>query len=98
MLYVSQRSLPAFMQSRVKAELDNLQEGLEELGVLSLLLDNPRILRQLFLAQFQCLSADLMQDLFDVQFSPLGANTIEKEEQQVLFWINFLHEVEVSIT
>ena len=94
MLYVSQSSLLAFLQTRVKAELDNLREGLEVLGVLSLLRDNPHILRQPFVAQLQCISADLLQELFEVQFSPQGANAREKEEQLVLYWINFLHEVE----
>jgi len=82
------------VQARVKAELDSLKEGLEVLDVLSLLQKNPRTLRQLFFACQQTLTADAVQDLFAVEFSPSGSNSREKEEELIMFWVTFLNVIE----
>ena len=82
------------VQVWVKAELDSIREGLEVLDVLSLLQRNPHTLRQLFIAYQQTLTADSLQDLFAVQFSPNGSNSREKEEELIMFWVTFLNLIE----
>ena len=78
----------------MKAELDDLKQGLSELGIISLLQKYPITLRPLFVATYDVLTADFIQDIFKPMYSLSGSNQREKEEETVMYWINFLQEIE----
>ena len=78
----------------MKAELDELKQGLGELGIVSLLQKYLITLRPLFVATYDILTADIVQDLFKPCYSPSGSNQREKEEEVIMYWINFLQEIE----
>ena len=78
----------------MKAELDEIKESLQTLNVLELLQTNPVTMRSLFVAHQQCLTADIVQDLFVPVLSPEGGNKWELEEEALMFWVNFLQEVQ----
>lgn len=78
----------------VKAELDQLCDGLMCMGVLQLIQQNP-VMRTLFLPRPpKPLTADSMINMFTTKFSPLGANCREDEEAAVMKWVQFLQAVE----
>jgi len=79
---------------KVKAELDDIKAGLETLGVLKLLQQHPLTMRSLFVDTHDVLTADILQDLFTVEFSLRGSNERDKEEEVILHWITFLQEIE----
>ena len=78
----------------MKAELDDLAKGLGELGILSLLRKHPVTMRALFVATHDILTAEIVQDLFKPDYSPSGSNQREREEEIIMYWINFLQEIE----
>ena len=80
----------------VKAELDQLAEGLKTLGVLELLRSNPNAMRQLFIHSEVPLTVDLMLDMFVSNLSPSGSNSREMEEAVVMNWVNYLQIIEGS--
>lgn len=83
----------------IKTELDQICDGLNCMGVLQLMRNNPALLRPLFLPQPLCpLSADYMINLFVTKFSPLGCNTREEEEAVVMKWVQFLQLIEGEYT
>lgn len=83
----------------IKAELDQICDGLNCMGVLQLMRNNPALLRPLFLPQpLRPLSADYMINLFVTKFSPLGCNTREEEEAVVMKWVQFLQSIEGEYT
>ena len=81
---------------KCRAELDQLLQGLETLGVLPLIRSNPCMMRPLFTGtgQEQKLTAELLFDLFSPQFSSVGSNRREQEEKIVMFWDNYLQMVQ----
>ena len=78
----------------MKAELDDLEKGLGELGVLNLLRHNPITMRALFVATHDVLTAEVVQDIFKPFYSPSGSNRREHEEQVIMYWISLLQEIE----
>ena len=79
----------------VKAELDQLLDGMKTLGVLDLIRSNPNTMRQLFVAGGEpVLTADSMFDLFKGVLSPLGSNQRDKEELVIVHWSNYLQQIE----
>ena len=80
---------------RVKAELDQILEGLNTLELQDLIRQNPQKMRPLFLhADPVPLTADQMIDLFTTKFSPVGSNRREVEEAIVMHWVNFIQMIE----
>ena len=81
---------------KCRAELDQLVQGLETLGVLQLIRSNPCMMRQLFTGtgQEQKLTAELLFDLFPPQFSSVGSKRREQEEKIVMLWDNYLQMVQ----
>ncbi len=80
---------------KIKAELDDLKDGLRTLNVLKLMEDNPETMKLLFIkSQNRLLSFNVFQDLFVADFSTEGSNQREMEEQVYMFWINLLQEIE----
>lgn len=79
----------------VKAELDQMTEGLKALGVLQLIHSNPKKMRQLFVRESKVkLTADILMDIFRFNLSPLGSNTRECEETVIMHWVNYLQMIE----
>lgn len=75
-----------FTVVKVKAQIDQIVEGLNTLGVLNLLRANPRKGRQLLIyREPETLTADAVIDLFTPRYSPVGSNQREDEEQAVLY-------------
>lgn len=79
---------------RVKAQLDQMIEGLHTLGIYEVLKANPHMMQELFLSQPKTISSDFMLDMFDTRFSPDGSNRREDEEQVVMYWCHFIEMIE----
>lgn len=83
-----------FTVIRVKAQLDQLIEGLMALGVYDLLKSNPRMMRRLLTYNPEPLTTDFILDLFQARFSPDQSNRREDEEQVWMYWVNFLELID----
>ena len=79
-----------------KGELDELKVGLSALKFLDLLKQNDNI-RSLLEGRQTCLTAHVLQDLFVPKFSPRGSNARTGEEATMMFFLDFLHEIEGTI-
>ena len=77
-----------------KAELDELMNGIESLGVLSMIRNNPALALQLFLYQRKDLTANNLYDMFKYELSPESSNQRAREEAQLFNWVTFLQTVE----
>ena len=74
------------------AELQQLKQGLEELGVLNLLLTHCNLLKPLFLASGKTpLTPSCVVNMFKVIWSPVGSNQREREESVILGWTDYLY-------
>lgn len=78
----------------VKAELDQMLDGMKTLGVLDLMRSNPKTMRPLFVPGGPVLTTDSMFDLFRGVFSPKGSNQREIEESIIVMWSNYLQLIE----
>ena len=79
----------------VKAELDQIIDGLMALEVLDLIVHNPNGMEALFVYSVPPpLTADKMVDMFQPRLSPTGANRREVEEAVVMRWIHYLQLIE----
>ncbi len=84
-----------FTVVKVKAQLDQVVQGLSVLGILDLLRDNPRKARELFVySKPPAMTADAMLTLFTPRLSPAGSNRREDEEQLVMLWVHFIQMIE----
>ena len=80
---------------KVKAQLDQLVEGLDTLGVFDLVRANPRRGRELFVyATPQAMTADDVINMFTPKLYPQGSNRREDEEAVVMLWVNFIQMIE----
>ena len=78
----------------VKAELDQMAEGLKLLNVISLLRQHPQKFKSLFVFDVDSvLTADQMVTLFDVAYSPQGSTKRVSEEATYMHWNEFLHDL-----
>ena len=79
----------------IKAELDQIVNGLETLDLLFLVRQNPTAARPLFVhSHATLLTAGDVFDIFHPKLSDAGSNKREKEEDQLMKWMNFLEQVE----
>ncbi len=77
-----------FTVVKVKAQIDQLVQGLSVLGILDLLQANPRKARELFVySKPEDTTADAVLTLFAPRLSPQGCNRREDEEQVVMLWV-----------
>ena len=81
----------------VKAELDQIREGMDLLRLLGIFKRYPKAFLPLFLQCDKVITAVFMQDLFRIPFSPMGSNIREREETTSLHWIQFLNDVEAGL-
>ena len=79
---------------RIKAQLDQLMEGLSVMGVLEVIQANPNKAVNLFVYKKERMCADKIIEMFTPQFSPLGSNAREEEEQTMLLWVHFVQLIE----
>lgn len=79
----------------VKAELDQMVQGLEAYGVYKLIQGNRQLMRQLFV-HFKPLTftADKLFDMFPAKFSPEGSIARDAEEAALMNWVNYTQEIE----
>lgn len=78
-----------------KAEVDQLIEGLNEFGLLDVMRKYPEKGYEMFIqTEISKLTADKLIDLFKVQLSPSGSNRNAMEEQVLIWWYDYLLDVE----
>ena len=84
-----------FAVIRVKAELDQLLQGLESLGVLDIFRRNPVKMRILLVKKNPVrYNADSFLDLLVPLLSLEGSNQREAEEATMILWANFVQLIE----
>lgn len=78
------------------AEMEQLSRGLETLEFGNLLRIYPDLFRNIFKPDLtvQPITADFIQDFFEVKYSPIGSNRCQVEENIIMHWINYLHDIE----
>ena len=80
---------------QVKAELDQLVQGLNVLKLGQLIEENPQRLRELFVYLHpSSLTSDGLFEMFPAIFSPVGSNVREAEEEALMKWVNYTQEIE----
>lgn len=76
-----------------KAELDEIIRGLDSVNIGPLLRSHPMQFLPFFLNAPRTITAEMVQDLFTVDFDLEGSNRCELEEETALFWVTFLMEL-----
>ena len=79
---------------QVKAQLDQIVDGLNALGVHDLMKQNPNAFRKLICEPSLQLNADYIINVFSTDFSEMGSNKRDAEEQAVIYWVNFVQLIE----
>lgn len=79
---------------RVKAQIDQMIDGLKTLGVYDLIRANPSAMYNLFVFQSEPITSDFTLHLFETRLSPEGSNQREDEERIVMYWVNFIDLIE----
>lgn len=78
-----------------RAEIDQLKDGLQTLGVLQLMQQYFYLFRPLLQSTTKpSLTASQMLRLFHPMWSPIGSNRREKEELIILNWTTYLNELQ----
>lgn len=86
-----------FTVVRVKAQIDQMLDGMNALGIGELIRSNPRTIHKLFMTQPEPITPDSLLNLFRTMFSPEGSNRREDEEQVIMYWVNFLEIIECEL-
>jgi hypothetical protein len=81
---------------QAKAQLDQMVEGLNVLGVHDLMKLNPHAFRKLMIEPDVQINADYILNLFRTDFSDAGSNKRDVEEQAVIYWVNFIQLIECT--
>ena len=76
----------------VKAELDQLREGMELFHMPKIFKRYSALFRPLFIHSILRLTAESMQDMFTIEFSPVGSNRRDNEENVAMHWVSLLEE------
>ena len=76
------------------AELEQLRRGLQIVRFSMLLEQHKSLFGQLFIHQKKVITADIIQDLFIVDYSIHGSNNRLKEETIIMNWVSYLHDLE----
>ena len=84
----------------IHGELEQFKEAfLKALQMEHLVRDHPQVIQSLLAFQQKQVTADTIQDLFKVQYSPRGSNAVRDEQAVVMHWYTFLQECDgVCIT
>ncbi|MCG8622442.1 MAG: hypothetical protein MJE68_10665 [Proteobacteria bacterium] len=78
------------------AELEQLKQGLKELGILNLLHAHSKVLKPLLLASGKPQLSPSTVNMFKVIWSPVGSNQRDKEEAVILGWTEYIHGLKGS--
>ena len=79
--------------------MDQIQDGLQSFGLMTLMRNHPPSARLLLLGrETKPLTADTFLSLFLVQFSPDMSNARAKEEAIYLNWTDFVSDVHKGCT
>ena len=81
-----------------KGQIDQLMEGLNEHGVLSLMKKYPECACVMLSNSTETLTAAAMIDLFHVEYSSCGSNNRQKEEASILMFYEYLQNIEGKTT
>jgi len=72
-----------------------LPGGLKTLDFANLMYSYPSVMRTVFKKDKQpIITGDFIQHFFEVKFSPVGSNRCRVEEDIIINWINYLHDIE----
>ena len=82
-----------FTVIRVKAQIDQICEGLSCLGVDELMKSYPSTMHRLFTSQPQPLTPYSVFDMFHAKLSSEGSNQREDQDQVLMYWSHFLELV-----
>ena len=77
-----------------KGQIDQLMEGLNEHGLLSLMRKYPECAQLMLLNGTETLTAQAMIDLFNVEYSSCGSNNRQKEEASTIMFYDYLQDIE----
>ena len=80
----------------VKAELDQIKEGLSLFSVAGFISQSPSMLKELFVSRVQPLALSLTNflELIEYKYSSIGLNMREREESTTMHWNELLIEVD----
>ena len=84
-----------FLISRSSHEIVQFLEGLNTLGIATLIKVHPSSMKQLFLYDPSPVSSQEVADLMVPVFSPRGSNIREEEEAVFMNWNDYLHSAGV---
>ncbi|XP_028445541.1 G2/M phase-specific E3 ubiquitin-protein ligase [Perca flavescens] len=79
---------------RVSGALQRFREGMKTLSVLDAIRMHPDAFRPLFCHEPSPLTADVLEQLFEIRLSAVGRNKRRAEECVVAFWRDYLLDVE----
>lgn len=79
---------------RVHGAFERFRDGMKTLGVLDAIQHNPDSFLPILCHQPTPLSADIMEELFEIRLSQKGSNNRVQEEVVVPFWRDYLQDVE----
>ncbi|XP_053329662.1 G2/M phase-specific E3 ubiquitin-protein ligase-like [Spea bombifrons] len=79
---------------RVRGPFESLLKGLETLGILQQIKLHPNLFLPLFCHKPLPLTADVIDNLFQIRFSQKGSNAFLVEQRIVSYWRDFLQDVE----
>ena len=77
--------------------MDDPLQGLETLEFGNLIRRYPHLFRQIFKPNIQLITADFIQDFFEVKNLPVGSNKRQVEENIIMHWITCLHDIECML-
>ncbi|XP_050961083.1 uncharacterized protein LOC127162333, partial [Labeo rohita] len=80
--------------NRLHGPLERLKEGLGTLGLLEAVVQHKDAFRPLFCSPPQPLTADALDQLFDIRYSTAGSNKRAEENTIVAFWRDYLLDAE----
>ena len=78
----------------MKAQLDQMIDGLNVLGIYELIKANPHAMHKLLVSKPVPMTSDFIMDLFQTRFSAEGSNRREDEELVMMYWVHFLEMIE----
>ena len=83
-----------YLIHRNTAEIQQFMDGLNVLGIGTLLKSFPECFKEMFVHTLKAVTAHDLDKIFIPQFSPRGSNIREKEEAIVLNWKDYIYEAE----
>ncbi|XP_013877514.1 G2/M phase-specific E3 ubiquitin-protein ligase, partial [Austrofundulus limnaeus] len=84
----------AYVEGRTKAAKEQFMDGLQTLGVANAIVNHHDQMRPLFVGGLHAVSLEEMQGLFQLHLSEPGSNNRRVENQTLLFWNDWLMEVD----